>query len=77
MRLNENTLARRALDEALTPSQRPVGRTTTRWIDTIKADLERNSIKIILKNKQETLNTLILITNDRKQCKYTVKALMQ
>ena len=47
MRLNENTLARRALDEALTPSQRPVGRTTTRWIDTIKADLERNSIKII------------------------------
>ena len=77
MRLNENTPARRALDEALTPSQRPVGRTTTRWIDTIKADLERNSIKIILKNKQETLNTLILITNDRKQWKYTVKALMQ
>ena len=77
MRLNENTPARRALYEALTPSQQPVGRTTTRWIDTIKADLERNSIKIILKNKQETLNTLILITNDRKQWKYTVKALMQ
>ena len=77
MRLNENTPARRALDVALTPSQRPVGRTTTRWIDTIKADLEKNSIKIILKNKQETLNTLILITNDRKQWKYTVKALMQ
>ena len=53
MRLNENTPARRALDEAITPSQRPVGRTTTRWIDTIKADLEKNSITVGLRYKKK------------------------
>ena len=55
MRLNENTPARSALDEALTPTKRPVGRPETRWIDTIKADLQNNNIHLNLKNKQETL----------------------
>ena len=62
LRLNENTPARRALDEALTPARRPVGGQITRWLDTIKTDLLKANITINLKDKQESLNTLIGLT---------------
>ena len=76
MRLSEKTPARRALDVALTPAKRPVGRPITRWLDTIKSDLARNNIKINLNNKQETISTLINVTKDRQKWRETVKLIL-
>ena len=52
----KHQLARKALDVALTPAKRPVGRPTQTWLDTIKKDLEQNNM-INLKDKQKTIQT--------------------
>ena len=57
MRLHPDTPARKALDVALTPAKRPVGRPVLTWLDTIKTDLEKSNIFLNLKNKQATIDT--------------------
>ena len=77
MRMNPNTPAREALEVALTPAKRPVGRPILTWLDTIKKDLEKCDIFLNLNNKHTTLDTLINLTKNRKMWKEKIKELMQ
>ena len=65
MRLNSDTPARKALDEALVPQTRKRGKPKTIWLNTIKKDLEKRNIKIDLSNPIETIKTLTDTASDR------------
>ena len=77
MRLNENTPIRKALEEFLTPHNKPIGRPPTTWLHIVKKDLQTININLNLKNKQETLNTLITLTKERLVWRAVVDMLMK
>ena len=77
MRLNENTPVRIALNEALTPTRNKVGRPKDTWLKTIADDLNSGGYVINTKRREETMNTLLSITQDRKKWRSIVKTLMQ
>ena len=69
MRRNENTPVRIALKEALKPTKGKRGRPSITWLKTIANDLKDSDFAINIKHPQETLQTLISITKDRKKWK--------
>ena len=77
MRLDDNTPVRIALKEALTPTETKKGRPKMTWIKTIADDLNRRSIVINIKRPEETLQTLLRITEDRQKWKEETGTLMQ
>ena len=77
MRRNENTPVRIALKEALKPTRGKRGRPAITWLKTIANDLKDSDYAIDLKNPEETLQTLISVTQDRKKWREVVRTLMQ
>ena len=77
MRLNANTPVRIALNEALSLTQTKRGHPKHTWLKTISDDMNSGGIVINTKRPEETIQTLISITKDRKKWRNVVKTLMQ
>ena len=77
MRLDDHTPVRIALKEALTPTETKRGRPKMTWIKTIADDLNRKGIVINIKRPEETLQTLLLVAEDRQKWKEVTGTLMQ
>ena len=77
MRRNENTPIRIALKKALNPTEGKRGRPKITWLKTVTNDLKVSAYVINIKNPQETLQTLISITEDRNKWRDIVRTLMQ
>ena len=66
MRLNEETPARKALNEFLRPVKRPRGRPTKTWFECVKQDLKDMNIVINQKKPNEIIETLNAHTQSRE-----------
>ena len=77
MRLNEETPVRIALKKAIDTTGAKVGRPKHTWLRTVINDLNSGGININLRNPEQTLQTLLRITQDRKTWRKTIGTLMQ
>ncbi len=68
MRLDVDTPARKALNEALKYTPRKQGRPPATWIDVIQKDLKKRNINIILRDR-DALSKLASIVNDKSHWK--------
>ena len=66
MRLDEETPARKALDEFLRPVKRPRGRPIKTWFECVKRDLIDMNITLNQRNPAEVIETLYTHTQSRE-----------
>ena len=77
MRLNEQTPARRALEEYSNPEiKRPRGKPPITWMAMIRDDLQTINIKLNLNKQQETIQKLQQLTSNRQQWKRTSREII-
>ena len=77
MRLNEETPARRALDEYLKVSKRPVGHPKLTWWSLVLSDIKKyNNLNVNVESEVLLFRDLVKLCADRKAWRQAVKHIM-
>ena len=67
LRLDPNTPARRALEEAVKKKIRPVGRPKETWVKMISKYIQQSDLQINTKDEEQMIKELTDICKDRKR----------